>query len=85
MVLNLSNKAICPTGIDMRYEAYNPRILKELRAEKKLTQAELSTQIGLPIDSIKSYESGKIINPTINVLSIFGKFYNTYLFADWEK
>ncbi len=68
----------------MRYEPFSPEVLKALRAEKGITQKELSENSGIPLITIKKIESG-VYKPSIETLMALGKYFNLYLYADWKS
>lgn len=70
--------------VDMRYEPFRPDVLKILRSEKGITQKVLSEGAGIPLITIKKIESG-VYKPSLETLQILGKFFNLYLYAEWEK
>lgn len=39
--------------------------IKELREKMRLTQAELSSQAGIPLDTIRALESGRVKAPSL--------------------
>ena len=63
---------------------FNER-LKMVRKENGLTQAELAERVGISINSVRLYESGKVtpkIGTMIKIADIFGMSINDFLSGD---
>ena len=63
---------------------FNER-LRMVRKENGLTQAELAERVGISINSVRLYESGKItpkIGTMIKIADIFGMSINDFVSCD---
>lgn len=64
------------------YEPFTPKVLKELRLEARLTQAELAEQVGIPLPTLRDMEYGKT-NPTAKNISKLGQYFSIRFYIPW--
>ena len=68
------------------FKEFSPAMLKSVRHERGMkSQQSLAESSGIPKDTIKKLESGKMKNPGIQTLAKLGLTLDVFFYAPWPS